>query len=89
MSRPVVYPVIEGEDGKLITSPSSSPENTFRTEKGMASSVCEGAEMEKAIVWELLDNTALACAVLDIEPEFRKPNCSPSNSAPPTNSRSS
>jgi len=64
--------LIEGPDGRLITSPSSSPENTFRTDRGEVSSVCEGAEMEKAIVWELLDNTAEASAVLGVDEEFRQ-----------------
>lgn len=63
--------LVEGPDGRLITSPSSSPENSFRTDSGMASSVCEGAEMEKAIVWELLDNTAMAAAVLGVDDTFR------------------
>ena len=42
--------LVEDEDGKLITSPSSSPENNFKTDQGMRSSVCEGATMERAIV---------------------------------------
>ncbi|MEZ0298302.1 MAG: glycoside hydrolase N-terminal domain-containing protein [Candidatus Methylacidiphilales bacterium] len=64
--------LVEGTDGKLITSPSSSPENFFWTDSGMRSSVCEGAEMEKAIVWDLFDNTALTCGVLGIDADFRR-----------------
>lgn len=56
--------LVEGADGKLITSPSTSPENEFRTESGMRSSICEGATMEKSIVWDLLTNTAQAAALL-------------------------
>ncbi len=64
--------LVQGTDGKLITSPSTSPENNFRTDAGVRSSVCEGATMERAIVWELFDNTAQATAVLGIDPAFRK-----------------
>jgi alpha-L-fucosidase 2 len=64
--------LVEGKDGKLVTSPSSSPENNFITDKKIKSSVCEGATMEKSIVWDLLNNTAQAAAVLDNDDEFRK-----------------
>ncbi len=64
--------LVEGPDGRLITSPSSSPENTFRTDTGEVASVCEGGAMEKAIVWDLLDNTARASAVLGIDEGFRQ-----------------
>jgi alpha-L-fucosidase 2 len=64
--------LIERSDGTLSMSPSSSPENSFRTDDGMRSSVCEGATMDRAIVWDLFNNTAQAASVLGIEPEFRK-----------------
>jgi len=64
--------LVEDEDGKLITSPSSSPENNFKTDEGIRSSVCEGATMERAIVWDLFDNTARACAALGMDADFKK-----------------
>jgi alpha-L-fucosidase 2 len=64
--------LVEGTDGKLITSPSSSPENNFKTDTGMRSSVGEGATMERAIVWDLFDNTARACAALGTDADFQK-----------------
>ena len=64
--------LVEGADGKLITSPSSSPENNFKTDGGLRSSVCEGATMERAIVWDLFDNTARACAALGLDVDFQK-----------------
>lgn len=64
--------LVEGEDGKLITSPSSSPENQFVTDKGVRGEICEGATMEKSIVWDLLTNTAQAAAVLGIDSGFRE-----------------
>lgn len=64
--------LIEGRDGKLITSPSSSPENEFVTENGIRGSICEGATMEKSLVRDLLTNTAKAAAVLGIDEDFRR-----------------
>ena len=64
--------LVEGSDGKLITSPSSSPENEFVTENGVRGSICEGATMEKSIVRDLLTHTARASAVLGIDEDFRR-----------------
>lgn len=64
--------LVEGPDGKLITSPSSSPENEFATETGMRGAICEGATMEKSIVRDLLANTAKAATVLGIDDAFRR-----------------
>jgi alpha-L-fucosidase 2 len=64
--------LVEGADGKLITSPSSSPENNFVTDKDVRGEICEGATMEKSIVWDLLSNTAQAAAALGIDDDFRK-----------------
>jgi alpha-L-fucosidase 2 len=64
--------LVEGEDGKLITSPSSSPENMFVTDERVTSSVTEGATMERAIVWDLFDKTASAAAALGVDAELAK-----------------
>ncbi len=64
--------LIEGTDGMLITSPSSSPENEFVTENGTRGAICEGATMEKSLVRDLLTNTAKAAAVLGLDEEFRR-----------------
>jgi alpha-L-fucosidase 2 len=64
--------LVEGTDGKLITSPSSSPENEFVTENGTRGAICEGATMEKSLVRDLLTHTAKAAAVLGIDEEFRR-----------------
>lgn len=62
--------MIEDEDGKLITSPSTSPENEFTTDEGMRSSVAEGNTMERAIIWDLFNNVVQAAKVLGIDSEF-------------------
>ena len=63
--------LVEGQDGKLITSPSSSPENNFVTDQGVTASVTEGAAMERSIVWDLFDKTARAAGALRVDAAFK------------------
>jgi alpha-L-fucosidase 2 len=77
------YPVLRGSaefylsilvpdaNGKLITSPSLSPENTFRTDGGVVASVVDGSAVEREIVWDLFTNTIAASKVLGIDETFR------------------
>ncbi len=77
------YPVLKGSaefyrsilvsdaNGKLITAPSLSPENTFRTDQGVAGSVVDGSAVEREIIWDLFTNTIAASKVLGIDPQFR------------------
>ena len=44
--------LIPDEDGYLVTSPSASPENVYRTEDGLQGWVCEGATMDLEIIHE-------------------------------------
>jgi len=68
-----LHMLAEDDKGRLITSPSTSPENSFRTEPGGERSwVCEGAAMERQIIWELFNNTIMAANVLGLDGEFRK-----------------
>jgi alpha-L-fucosidase 2 len=62
--------LVEGTDGKLIVSPSTSPENNFVTDDGQTSTITEGATMERSIVWDLLDNTVQAAKVLGTDAQF-------------------
>ena len=62
--------LIEGPDGKLIPSPTSSPENTFRTDTGVVSSITEGATMERAIARDSLDKAIRAAAALGVDAEL-------------------
>ncbi len=63
--------LIEGGDGKLMTSPSSSPENGFTTDSRMTAEVTEGATMERAIIWDLFDKTARSAAALGVDADFK------------------
>jgi alpha-L-fucosidase 2 len=77
------YPVLRGAaefylailvpdaDGKLITSPSLSPENRFRTDAGIVASVVDGSAVEREIVWDLFTNTVAASRVLGVDDAFR------------------
>jgi len=64
--------MVEDEKGFLVTSPSTSPENNFITDEGIHSTVCEGNTMEKAIIWDLLNNVAQACTELNIDADFKQ-----------------
>ncbi|WP_159455927.1 glycoside hydrolase family 95 protein [Chitinophaga eiseniae] len=78
-----VYPVLKGaaafylatmikdKEGHLITSPSTSPENSFITDSQQKGNVTEGATMEKAIIWDLFDNVAMASRILHTDEAFR------------------
>ena len=78
------YPIMKGsaefyldflvEDkahGWLVTGPSNSPENRFRTSDGQVGGICMGPSMDMQIVWELLTNCIEASTVLGIDETFR------------------
>jgi alpha-L-fucosidase 2 len=55
---------------KLIPSPTSSPENAFRTDNGMVSTITEGATMDRSIAWDALDKAVRAAAALGVDAEL-------------------
>ena len=57
-------------DGKLITAPSTSPENLFLV-NGKGYAVTEGATMDIAIIRELFSNTIKASKILGKDADFR------------------
>ena len=64
--------LVEDKDGRLITSPSTSPENRFRTADGTVASVCAGAAMDREIIWDLFTNTIEASEALGTDQDFRR-----------------
>ncbi|MBR6045546.1 MAG: glycoside hydrolase family 95 protein [Ruminococcus sp.] len=50
--------------GRLVTSPSVSPENTYITADGVKGSVCQGPSMDSQIIYELFTATAEAADIL-------------------------
>jgi len=64
--------VPEPKHGWLVTAPSISPENSFRTADGQVVSVCYGPTMDMQILRELFTNCIEASRILDVDREFRK-----------------
>ena len=64
--------MVEDKNGKLMTSPSTSPENSFKTPDGKRAALCAGAAMDRQIIWDLLTNTIEAAEALGADAEFRK-----------------
>ncbi len=80
-----IYPVLKGaaqfyssmlvtdnKTGWLVTSPSSSPENTFYLPNGKTASICVGPTIDNQIVRELFTNVITATKDLGIDAEFRQ-----------------
>jgi alpha-L-fucosidase 2 len=65
-----LHVLVEDENGHLVTSPSTSPENSFRTDDGQAGWACAGTAVEREILWELFNNTAMAARALSLDEEF-------------------
>jgi alpha-L-fucosidase 2 len=68
VEAPVGSPVA----GRLVTSPSHSPENSFLMSDGKRSCFTYGATMDLMIVRDLLENCIAASRVLNADADFRK-----------------
>jgi alpha-L-fucosidase 2 len=64
--------LIEGPDGKLVTSPSTSPENRFVTAEGRSCSVSMGSAMDMSLIGECLQHCLEAARILDVDQEFQE-----------------
>lgn len=64
--------VPEPKHGWLVTAPSISPENSFRTADGQVASVCYGPTMDMQILSELFTHCIEASRILGVDEEFRK-----------------
>ena len=67
----VDYLIENPQTGYLVTGPSSSPENKFKTPDGKISNITMGPTMDMVITRELMDNTIAASKVLGIDDDFR------------------
>lgn len=61
----------ETSDGKLVTSPSVSPENTYRLPSGETGALCNGPSMDSQILDHLFSACIEASRLLDIDDSFR------------------
>jgi len=65
--------LVTGKDGRLVTSPSTSPENHFiDPHTGQRVAVSQGSTMDMALVRQLFENTIAGGEVLGLDAEFRK-----------------
>lgn len=63
--------LIEDGHGRLITAPSTSPENKFTTPAGQHAAVSAASTMDMAIIWDLFTNCIEAADNLGIDTDFR------------------
>ncbi len=66
------YLVENPQTKKLVSGPSISPENTFKTKDGAVATLVMGPTMDHMIIRDLLQNTKAASIVLLDDPLFRK-----------------
>ena len=66
------YLVEDPKTGKLVSGPSISPENRFRTPDGKNSNLTMGPAMDQQIIYDLFTNCVEAAEVLGIDDEFTK-----------------
>ena len=64
--------LIENEDGKLVTCPSVSPENTYITDKGVKGSLCMGPSMDSQIITVLFNDVIKSAEILEKDKTFVK-----------------
>lgn len=62
--------LVEGPDGHLITSPSTSPENKFITPGGYHGATLYGASADIGMIKELFSHVAAAAGILKADQEF-------------------
>lgn len=64
--------LVEGPGGRLVTAPSTSPENIFITETGKKEAVSVASTMDMGIIWDLFSNVDAAARQLNVDADFRK-----------------
>lgn len=63
--------MVEDKNGRLVTIPSTSPENKFIWQ-GQPESVSMASTSDMVLIWDLFTNLIEASEILDIDPEFRE-----------------
>ncbi|MDU2240780.1 MAG: glycoside hydrolase family 95 protein [Paenibacillus sp.] len=65
--------LVAGPDGRLVTAPSTSPENKFLTpDGGEPCSVSAGSTMDLFLIRELLEHTIRAAEILSVDEAWRQ-----------------
>lgn len=63
--------LVEDKNGKLITSPSTSPENIYIASDGYKGATMYGGSADLAMIRECFDKTIKASKILNIDADFR------------------
>jgi len=64
--------LVEDEQGRYITSPSTSPENKFQYDNGKVSSVAQASAMDMTLIAELFEHVIEASEKLELDEPFRQ-----------------
>jgi len=62
--------LIENDNGELVISPTTSPENIYKLPDGKVGALCEGCAMDAQILYELFKVCENACEVLNRDGDF-------------------
>ena len=62
--------LVEDNEGRLVTCPSVSPENTYLTASGTRGCLCAGPSMDSEIIIVLFNDVIKATEILDRDKEF-------------------
>ncbi len=60
----------EDDEGRLVLSPSLSPENSYKTPHGNVGTLCKGASIDNQIITILFENVISASEILDTDKKF-------------------
>ena len=75
--------LVEDPKGRLVSGPSTSPENAYRLPNGKTGGLCMGPAMDSQIIRDLFTNCIQAAEVLKLDPEFRARLATTMNRLPP------
>jgi alpha-L-fucosidase 2 len=64
--------LVEDSEGRLVTAPSTTPENVFMTPDGKTGAVSQATTMDMSIIWDLFTNLIEASETLGTDEEFRQ-----------------
>ncbi len=64
--------LIQDSKGRLVTCPSLSPENVYKTPEGYQTSICAGPTMDNSMLRSLFGATIKAARILHLEDEFTR-----------------
>jgi alpha-L-fucosidase 2 len=62
--------VTDPATGKLVSGPTTSPENSFVAPDGKNANLSMGCSMDQEIIWDVFNNTLEAASVLKIDDDF-------------------